>query len=210
MPSEPVVVSDAEGVLGLSSRPVYGYVGDLHPKLGKMGLIISGRWYRRKPLGVSRCDSGGLIGLKGAFGCLDRDAAKASLLRLTMRRALYWSLLFRLEVFMCHGRLEGWQSYLRGNLPQRPLRDDRDAFIRNMGAEIERRLWTWEARGASPIERDDVEAVALTAEAAKPVIEALRRTPRALGTIRPIIGSATSAGVHHFDEENVVLAFMGR
>lgn len=210
MPTEPDVVSAAEAVLGLTTRPVYGYVGDLHPKLGRIGLIVSERWYRRSPLGVSRCDSGGLVGLHGAFGCIAKDAARAALLRLTMKESLTWGLRFRLEVFMCHGRLGGWLSYLRGQPPQRPLKDDRDAFIDNMSFDKDRRIWTWEARSESPIQRGDVEAIAITAEALKHVVPALRGTPSAFSNIKVIRGSASSVGVHHFDEENVVMAFMGR
>ncbi|MBN8490332.1 MAG: hypothetical protein J0M00_02730 [Burkholderiales bacterium] len=210
-PSDVEAVSDAELALGLQVRPVYAYVGDLHPALGRIGLILSGRWYRRLPLGVSRCDTGGLVGLKGGFGCLGKkERAEEVLSRLTMRRVPHWGLLFRMELFRCHGRLRGWLNYLRGLPPSKDLKDDRDIFIRSMGTNEDRRLWTWEARSGSPIEKGDLVAVALSPEAAKPILADYRTNPSAFRAIIVIVGSASARGIHHFDEEKVVRAFMGR
>jgi hypothetical protein len=204
-------VSEAEAALGLKVRPVYAYVGDLHPALGKVGLIISHRWYRRRPLGVSRCDTGGLVGRIGGFNCLkEAGAAKRALRKLTMKRRPDWSLWFRFELFRSHGGLDGWRRYLRGHPPSRALNDERDLFIKSVPAPADRRLWTWEARSDSPIQKGDVLAIALTAEAAKLVLKERRANPSVFKKINLLVGSATGGGVSHFDEENVVLAFMGR
>lgn len=210
-PTDVAAVNEAEEALGHQVRPVYAYVGDLHPKLGRAGLIISDQWYRRKPLGVSKCDTGGLIGLHGGFGCLNvKGSAKDALRRLTPKPKSTWSPRFRIELFRSHGGLDGWEHYLWGHAPSRPLKDVRDTFIKSVVGDLDRRLWTWEARGDAPIERGDVCAVVLATEAGKLALQEARDNPETFGTIQIIVGAAAADGVKHFDEEEVVLAFMGR
>jgi hypothetical protein len=55
-PADPTAVVAAEDALGITpdARPIYAYVGDLHPALGTIGLMIERSWLREPvPLGGS-------------------------------------------------------------------------------------------------------------------------------------------------------------
>ena len=80
----PTVVACAEALLGTdgSNRPVYAYLGDLHPGLGTIGLILDPAWLDRL-VGVSRCDSGGLAGGIGGFAHVDEADRRAGVKELS-------------------------------------------------------------------------------------------------------------------------------
>jgi len=69
LPVDPTAVLGAEFLLGAIPRPVYAFVGSLHPDLGCVGLVLSRTWASRSVQGVTRCDSG------GGFSCDEVDSA---------------------------------------------------------------------------------------------------------------------------------------
>ena len=52
-PKEPGCADQAERILGCTKRPIYAFVGDLHPELGSIGLVISATWAERCVSGIS-------------------------------------------------------------------------------------------------------------------------------------------------------------
>jgi hypothetical protein len=208
-PQDSSVVWTAEAVLGIdrARRPVYAYVGCLHPKLGRIGFIVSQSWFLRDPHGVSRCDSGGLAGCVEGFGYLKPDEARAALLELSHSASHPWVRYLMKEVRDAFGEL---REYLRGR-PPRPscYKDARQKCIDAVQAadkDLDRRLWTWEARSFAEIGLEDVEAVALAHEAWKELLNGLGDE---LPDITFLPGEPTPNGVHHFKEEQVVAAFEG-
>jgi hypothetical protein len=84
VPVDRAAVDTTEQTLGIAPdrRPVYAYVGDLKPSLGTVGLVVERSWCRALT-GVTRCDSGGLGGRRGAFNALDEGEALAALRHLS-------------------------------------------------------------------------------------------------------------------------------
>ena len=213
-PREPVradVVSGAERILDIQpdNRPVYAYVGSLHPELGRVGLILRGDWFDRNPHGTTRCDSGGLAGRCAAFSVLSEAEAEEALLQLSFRAADPWEPALQMEVAAAFG---SYRAYLEGRAPaDASLHDVRDRCIRDArasGLELDRRVWTWEARSFSAVELRDVTTVVLTPEAFKEVTEYLRSRGMGPPGARVIEGHVDPAGVHYFQEQQVVEAFM--
>lgn len=209
-PSDASTVWKAEQLLGIDRnvRPVYAYVGCLHPALGRIGLVVSQDWFLRDPHGVTRCDTGGLAGRMGGFHHLDEAEATEALTQLTHAPTYAWQEGLATEV---EGAFGAFRKYLSGDAPRASsLSDARQRCIDAVVAAkevLDRRLWTWEARSFSEITSDDVLAVALAPEAWKEL--RARFEPRLPRRIALLIGYPTAAGTHHFSEEQVVATFEG-
>jgi hypothetical protein len=148
-PADPSAVSAAEEVLGVTAaaRPIYAYLGDLNPSLGTVGLVIERAWLATLT-GVSRCDSGGLGGRRGAFAELDHAEAMQALRDLTFADATLpaWSATFEQEILTSY--LRQHSGYVDGDEPETSawLHDVRARCIGHATPPRDRRLWTWEAR----------------------------------------------------------------
>ncbi len=118
LPVDPTTVLGAERILGALPRPVYAFVGSLHPDLGCVGLVLSRTWASRSVQGVTRCDSGGLFAGRGAFGCLVADESAAALVALStpaMCAAADWEPHFAEEIDSRHPG--GVAGYVAGDVP---------------------------------------------------------------------------------------------
>lgn len=213
--TDSTAVNQAEAWLDIddSNRPVYAYAGCLHPALGRIGLVLSCDWLTRGLQGGSRCDSGGLAGRFGGFGCLPSDPAvcKATLQTLSFTHTHDWHAELHREVAAAYGAAV--RSYVRGDLPTIAALDaHRQSFVQHalkLGLDDKRRVWTWEIRALTPARNTDVVAVALATEAFK-IFDDLRRDfgdvdPR----IRIIVGSAGPLAIDHFHEPDVIEALAG-
>lgn len=170
-PNEPAIVEQAEAVLGEVPNPIYAYLGDLNPALGRpdllAGLLIHSSWADDTRLrGCSRCDSGGLVAGKGGFREVPEESREDALRSLSAPagEALGgWRERFRIEVDEFF--LEGVNAYIRGEAPNVnviPDSDPRRRCIEAAGADADRRLWTWEVRLGSHPELHEIEALVLT------------------------------------------------
>jgi hypothetical protein len=169
-PADPSTVERAERVLNARPRPIYGYVGDLHPDLGSVGIILSPRWAERAIQGASKCDSGGLAGGKGCFVHVpesERDAALQSVSSPGAFEVADWGTHFGDEVDQSYTR--GLQGYVSGDEPDTSTWDDTRrhciAAARSRGDALDRRLWTWEIRLQAPPQIDEFEAIAVSYDA---------------------------------------------
>jgi hypothetical protein len=165
------------------------------------------KWFNRDPHGVSRCDTGGLAGRIGGFKYLNEKQALKAVKKLSHRPRLPWRRYLGDELRRGFADL---RSYLRGEAPKLKCRDARQICINGVlsAAEVlDRRLWTWEARGFAEIRLEDVDAVALAPEAGKELEDRLGGNLPA--RVEFLIGHATATGIHHFLEDQVVLAFEG-
>jgi hypothetical protein len=209
-PTDAAVVSRAEDLLGIdpARRPVYAYVGFLHPGLGRVGLIVARGWFAREPHGVARCDTGGLVGRIGGFRHLTQNQADSALAELTHPPTHAWEEAMATEVMEAFG---AFRRYISGATP----RDGSHGGARRIcidavvsgGEALDPRLWIWEARSFSNITTDDVEALAIAPEAWK---ELQGRYGDDLPLdIEYLVGQATPGGLHHFREEQVVAFFEG-
>ncbi len=114
--TESAVVS-AESLLGIADRPVYAFCGCLHPKLGTIGLIIGPGYLDRPLLGVSRCDSGGLVGRIGDFVHVAPEDVAPALRRLSFEgRDLAWMETFSQELAESYSTA---RHYVAGDVPNR-------------------------------------------------------------------------------------------
>lgn len=214
-PAVTSVVWRAKELLGIArhKRPVYAFVGCLHPPLGRIGLIISDNWFRREAHGVSRCDTGGLVGCIGGFGCLTTDEAEKAVVDLSHPPDDGWEQSFSVELRNAFGFFSGWRRYLRGEIPKsKALNDIRGRCVESNtvgGKRPDRRLWTWEARGYAEVVVQDVEAIVLAPGAFKEFLGRLSGAPLP-STLRVLRGSATASGVHYFEEDQVIAAFQGK
>lgn len=171
-PSDPGSVTAAEAVLGADPRPVYCYVGCLHPGLGTVGLIFDRSCCDSGLQGVSRCDSGGLAGGVGTFGYVPEVDRIGSLIELS-----YWG--SQLEAWLDAFADEIARSYpspidyAQGHRPD--IADWTDARARCIEAhgaavaaggadtaEPDRRVWTWEARLQEGPESQRLRAIVLS------------------------------------------------
>jgi len=207
-PSNSNAVSLSETILGISlRRPVYAYVGCLHPALGRIGLIIDHGWYYEDPHGMTKCDSGGLASCIGGFSCLSADVAARALVDLTLAARTPWEGEIDDEISAAY---PDWDAYLDGTQP----RSDRLDKVRrecmekaiSAGADIDRRLWTWEVRAFSHIRRSHLAAVALTSEAYKELDHILRERSQTVD-VQLLRGNVSPLGVEHFHERQVLDAF---
>lgn len=210
-PHEKSAVWEAERLLGIArlKRPVYSYVGCLHPELGRIGLIVAPEWFRREPHGVSRCDTGGLAGRIGGFRYLDEVEARNAVTDLSHRPCRPWRSDLLTEVAAAFVDFRG---YLRGQPPNpdcyTDVRQKCIDAVRHASERLDRRLWTWEARCFASITADDVDAVALAPEAWKEF--SARFDGDLPAHVQFLIGHAAGTGIHHFNEEQVVTAFERR
>ena len=205
LPRPPVdrdAVGAAESALGVTqdARPVYAYLGDLHPALGTVGLVLERSWLRDKLTGVTRCDSGGLIGRRGAFAMLTTDETAGTLQALTFSGELLhgWEPAFGTE--LTDSYRDGPVGYVNGVEPDvSTWKDARVKCFLQAGASRDRRLWTWEARlGAGPDPRDVV-ALALSRGAASVLEDLRRRGLDVPDTVRVLYGSRSSEGSQFHD-----------
>lgn len=155
-PTDLASVMAAEAVLGADPRPVYCYVGCLHPGLGTVGLIYDRSCCDTGLQGISRCDSGGLAGGVGMFVWVPEADRNTSLLELSYRDGELrdWSEAFIDEIKSSYASTD---DYARGEQPDVAAWNDvRADCIRAYDAalaidaagpiERDRRVWTWEAR----------------------------------------------------------------
>jgi hypothetical protein len=197
-PSNPEAVHRAEEILKARPRPVYAYLGDLHPYLGRVGLIFDRKWAERSLQGLTRCDSGGLAECLGGFCFLGKDEAAEALVDLSTPATCplsSWPAQFADEIEKSYS--EGVEHYVHGHPPEtRDWTDQRKhciESIKSQGGELDRRLWTWEARMHQPPIREDLQVVVLSHEAFKR-LESLRRQGSELPeTVRLIVGVAGKA-----------------
>jgi hypothetical protein len=200
-PADPSSVDAAESALGISTdaRPVYAYVGDLHPGLGTVGLVIDRSWLHALT-GVTRCDSGGLAGRRGAFVALDPGEALAALHALTFSGASVpdWAPAFTQEVDAAHR--DGPSGYVNGDEPDvSTWHDARSKCFRRASFPRDRRLWTWEARFEQGPAPGDVVALALSRSAAAVLEDLHRRGLDVPPTVRVLYGSSSSDGSQFHD-----------
>ncbi len=155
-PSDPGPVTAAEAVLGADPRPVYCYVGCLHPGLGTVGLIFDRSCCDSGLQGISRCDSGGLAGGVGTFVYVPEADRSGSLIELSYRgpELEAWLDAFANEIA---GSYPSPVDYAQGGRPDiANWTDARARCIEAHGAAVaagtadpaepDRRVWTWEAR----------------------------------------------------------------
>ncbi len=210
-PTNAAVVTTAERLLKIdpARRPVYAYIGCLHPALGRVGLIIERQWFDRDPHGVTRCDSGGLAGRMGSFAILADSEAADGLVGLSFTARGPWERALKSEIRQAFGT---WRAYVEGMTPDRAvLRDVRGRCIEYTlarGDELDRRVWTWEARAFDDVELRDVAAVVLAPEAFKEMSARLHGRAPPSGT-RFLVGHVDHRGVHYFREDQVYDAFLG-
>jgi hypothetical protein len=212
-PQDGSVVWLAESLLKIERdhRPVYAYVGYLHPELGTIGLVLRPSWLTRAPHGVSRCDTGGLAGCLGGFSAITSEEAKQAVVSLSLPIDDSWSAHLEQEINSAHPG--GWINYLQGNPPTPDqLPDVRGLCLKHLhekGGTPDPRLWTWEARSFAHIELADVEAIVLSPEATKNFYNRMLTSGTTLPSARVIVGRATPDGVHYFHEDAVLRAFRG-
>lgn len=203
-PSDPAAVDAAESVLGISpdARPIYAYLGDLHPGLGTVGLVIERSWLQTLT-GVTRCDSGGLVGRRGAFTVLTDGEAISALRTLTFTGESLrdWEPAFGPEIGTSYHH--GASGYVNGDEPDvSTWQDPRGRCFEQATPPRDRRLWTWEVRlGQSP-NSGDVVALALSRSAAAVLEELHRQGVDVPSTVRVLYGSISSAG-SQFHEPSV-------
>lgn len=211
------VVYDAERELGIlrTRRPVYAYVGCLHPHLGTIGVVIKREWFGVDAHGVTRCDTGGLIGRIKGFSHGPAGGELRAIKTLTHKPAK-WEPAMDRELETAHG---GWEPYVRGRVPETKSLDSYRRICveteRSAGRSPDRRLWTWEARVFADIAAKDIRAIVMTEEATKK-FEALRDArPRAVpDSIEavpcaedPVTVDGVTKLLCHFDEDRVVELF---
>jgi hypothetical protein len=210
-PADPVAVSEAERLLGLTTPPVYTFAGCLYPSLGTIGLVIAPKCAARCLQGVSRCDTGGLAARQGAFGFVSTAEVAAAFSALLCDKEA-WSSKFSNELANSYTTV---QAYVVGALPR--YKSWNDARSRCIASHItatttfpDRRLWTWEVRLSSAPKHDEYEGLILSPEAFKR-LDFLRRSgievPSRVKVVRGKIGPT---GIHHFQEDATVAALCGR
>lgn len=212
LPVDPRAVLGAERILGADPRPVYAFLGSLHPDLGCVGLILSRDWARRSIQGLTRCDSGGLFARRGNFACLAEDEPARALVALSTPAtcaAFEWEDHFAQEISARHPR--GVDGYIAGEEPGLDVDiDDIRARCLNSAREqslkVDRRLWSWELRMQGAPENADVQAIVLSHESFKR-LEALVNTGEAhvAEPVRLLQGEAAA----HWIDTPTVRALLG-
>ena len=214
-PRKPVsveAVTQAEAILKAIPRPVYAFVGLLHPELGTVGLIISPGWARRCLQGVSKCDSGGLLGRLGGFACIEDGDLEGALLEVSLIEDSLdqWLVVFTSELRKSY--LQAEHGYVSGEEPDcSGWKDIRSRCIRHARASgsSDRRLWSWEVRLEGSPAPDEVECLVVSPEMRKRL-----EVRRMGGTVIPdslaiLAGSVTERGIHWFNSPCVHRAFFG-
>lgn len=198
-PSDPDSVTAAERLLGADPRPVYCFVGCLHPGLGTVGLIFHRSCCDGRLQGVSRCDSGGLAGGVGTFVYVPVADREQSLLELSYKNGELdeWIDAFTYEIAASY---PSPVEYARGQQPD--VAGWTDARARCIAehaaavkagtadiAEPDRRVWTWEARLQEGPESQRLRSIVLSnAQTNALDLDALRL----LGELPPHVSVITS------------------
>jgi hypothetical protein len=211
-PRDIKAVGSAESIMKLKQRPIYAYLGLLHPELGTVGVIIVPGWISRCALGVSRCDSGGLADGKGGFVCVKDRAASLLALYFNDERLALWESEFSEELSNSYKDAE--VDYVHGVTPNygawKDARAESIQYLVDGGVELDRRLWTWEAQLVGSPSPHDIECLVLSPEMHKR-LEVMRREGRSIpSSVRILPGAVSSSGVHWFDSEPVKAAFLGQ
>jgi len=178
VPTDHAAVDTTEQSLGISAaaRPLYAYVGDLNPSLGTVGLIMDRSWCRELT-GVTRCDSGGLGGRRGAFAVLTESEALEALGALSFvgSTLLGWDAEFESEVDASYPAAE---AYVTGVEPDvSAWTDPRATCVAKAAPPRDRRLWTWEARLATGPRVEEIVALVLSPAASKQFADLIERDP---------------------------------
>jgi hypothetical protein len=208
-PNNSVAVLRAERILGANPRPIYAFVGLLHPELGTVGLIITPDWVSRCLQGASRCDSGGFMGRMGAFACVADPDSLLPALSYCSPEPNRWLAEFLSELAQSYPAAI---EYVSGTRPNCAAWKDVRAECIEYGIRhglLDRRLWTWEIRLHSSPTPQEIECVVLSPEMRKR-LEILRRSGVLLpDSVRLLPGSVTPAGVHWFAMDSVYAALLG-
>lgn len=212
VPSDPEAVNAAEQMLNVPSGAVYTFAGCLHPKLGTIGLVITPECVPRCLHGVSRCDTGGLAGRRGAFKYIEEGEVERVLATLTCTNG-GWGEEFSSELT---ARYDSIRLYVAGEKPRHEDWDDPRARCiashladKSQTEPLDRRLWTWEVRLGGPPQYTEYEALILSPEAYKK-LDHLQRTGTTIPEcIRIVRGRVEPDGVHHFHEEATIDALCG-
>jgi hypothetical protein len=208
-PADPTAVETAERALVLTAdkRPVYAFLGDLHPELGRIGLVLHDGWVGRDPHGVSRCDTGGLAKTRGGFAALSEEEAVRGIPDLTYPHPRDWIPDFWDEVERAFAT-RGFEAYVAGEKPDAAaLTDIRGRCVDHPDAD--RRVWTWEARTFGGIQRDDVVAVFLSHEAGKEFWNLSDEEVIPDG-VEVVIGDVSADGVVLMDGAKATAVLQGR
>ncbi len=150
-PVDPDAVDGAEGVLAYTpgTRPIYAYLGDVHPQLGVVGVVIErGNWTLE---GASRCDTGGLFAGRGGFFTIPDPDRAQSVKKLSTPLSFDIANLdqtFNEELDQLY---EGdAKRYVTGEQPSadklHPDDPRRTLLSAPSKTTLDRRLWTWELR----------------------------------------------------------------
>jgi len=176
VPTDRAAVDATEQALGIlaAARPLYAYIGDLNPSLGTVGLVMERSWCRELT-GVTRCDSGGLGGRRGAFAVLTESEALAALGALSFAGSALpgWDSEFANEVDTSYPAAE---AYVTGVEPDvSAWKDARATCVANAAPPCDRRLWTWEARLGTGPRVDEIVALVLSPAASKQFADLIER-----------------------------------
>lgn len=196
-PEYPEAVTLTERALGIdpASRPVYAYLGDLHPGLGTVGLIVDRSWCRALS-GVTRCDSGGLAGRLGAFAALTEDEALDAVHALSFSGPSLpaWNAAFASEVDTAY---PSTRAYVDGAEPEtRAWTDARVGCIARSARPVDRRLWTWEARFVDGPDSSEITALVLSHEAGKLLPTVITEPSAVPEHVRILTGDIGPDGAH--------------
>lgn len=212
-PANKDVVRGAEKILGVTApRPIYAFVGNLHPGLGSVGLIFSRVWAKEAIHGATRCDSGGLYGRIGGFGCLSAEEAEHALRALSTPQTYApqdWEGEFAGEMATTYAA--SIDAYIKGDTPSlSPSGTDvRDRCIQHANANntLDRRLWTWELRMDASPKPQDVFAIILSYEAFKQLEDLSNNGDiSSLDRVSILKGDPSA---HWLDQEKVLAALQG-
>lgn len=212
-PADPGAVDAAEQALGIDpdARPIYAYIGDLNPALGTVGLVVDRSWLVVLQ-GVTRCDTGGLGGRRGAFAALEPNECLDALRDLTFSGfgLAQWPAEFQGEIDRSYRR--NHLGYVEDEVPDTTswFHDVRARCIGRAMPSPDRRLWTWEARLETGPTRSDIVAIALSEGAAMALDDLHREGLDVPDDVRIVRGSTTAAGAHfHSSAVRVLLAGEG-
>lgn len=210
-PRDGAAVSAAEAIMELEDRPIYAFLGLLHPELGTVGIIIVPAWASRCARGVSRCDSGGLGGGKGGFACVKNKTEALRALLFTGKGLEQWESAFLEEISRSYTAAE--VDYVHGVTPEytdwHDARAEGIRYLSDGGVELDRRLWTWEAQLLGSPLPQEIECIVLSPEMYKK-LNALRHDGQRMpSSVRILPGELTSSGIHWFDSDPVRAAFLG-
>ena len=170
--------------------------------------MIERSWLRALT-GVTRCDSGGLVGRRGAFAVLEDPEAIGALRELTLSGPALpaWEPAFTEEVTTSY--VQGASGYVNGEEPDVSTWQDLRAVCFQLATPPrDRRLWTWEARFDRGPDHDEVIALALSRSAAAVLEDLHRRGTDVPDTVRVLYGSSTRDGAQ-FHNPSVRLLLAG-